>query len=89
MTDDLIERLRELTMAEVSRDGYCREEPVPINRDGPEAAARIATQQEAIDELVAAARAVIDEAGRMTMTMRRRKIFNALDALLSKHGERT
>lgn len=39
----LIERLRELTMREVSRDGYCREEPVPINRDGPEAA----------DELVA------------------------------------
>ena len=39
----LEERLRETAMREVSRDGYCSEEPVPITRDGPAAADEIAS----------------------------------------------
>ena len=49
MTDDLIERLRRYHSHNTTMTFYDRDE---VNPDGPEAADRIATQQEAIDELV-------------------------------------
>lgn len=58
---DITERLRETDWEEVSHDGYSREELVPINRDGLEAAdeidrlrAQLVTMTEQAEKLVKA-----------------------------------
>ena len=81
MTDDLIERLR--ADAASSKEGY---QCICYVRTVTEAAARIATQQEAIDELVAGLRAFHDYhmSGGHVGELASIEFEGA--ALLSKHG---
>ncbi|MGB3846025.1 MAG: hypothetical protein WA940_09165 [Sphingopyxis sp.] len=90
MTDDLIERLRNCA------NGLWTVHPLGDYGICDEAAARIATQQEAIDELVAGLRALFadykllaDSGDAGFWSLEDLPIGIETLALLSKHGQRT